>query len=240
MKKSYKILISLLSIIIICVIAVGIYSADYYRADSVAVSSTLSSESVSIATQTNGMTVFEPTEPKCGFIFYPGGKVEYTAYAPLMNALAKEGVLCVLLEMPLNLAVLDANAADGVADKFPEIDSWYIGGHSLGGSMAASYALDNADELDGLVLLASYSTADLNSTDLKVASVYGSNDGVLNMEKYKEYKTNLPENTIETVIDGGCHAFFGSYGVQDGDGIPTITADEQLGETVKILKDFMK
>ena len=82
---------------------------------------------------------------KCGFIFYPGGKVEYTAYAPLM---------CVLLKMPLNLAVLDVNAADSVFDMFPEISSWYIGGHSLGGSMAASYALENTDKLEGLVLLA--------------------------------------------------------------------------------------
>lgn len=142
--------------------------------------------------------------------------------------------------MTLNLAVLDVNAADSVFDMFPEISSWYIGGHSLGGSMAASYALENTDKLEGLVLLASYSAADLTGTDLKVASIYGSNDGVLNMEKYNEYKTNLPEATLETIIDGGCHSYFGGYGTQDGDGTPTITPEEQLDETVAILSKFLK
>lgn len=225
MKKLKILLISLLCVAVVCGGAVGIYTSDFYRADTVAASATLSSEKVSVTTETDDMVVFKPTDPKCGFIFYPGGKVEYTAYALLMNELAQNGVMCVLLKMPLNLAVLDVGAADIVFDMFPEISSWYIGGHSLGGSMAASYASENADKLKGVVLLASYSTADLNSTDLKVASIYGSNDGVLNMEKYSEYKLNLPENTIEAVIDGGCHAFFGNYGTQDGDGTPTITAE---------------
>lgn len=240
MKKLKIFLISLLCVALVCSVAVGIYASDYYRADTVAVSATLSSENVSVTTETDDMVVFRPDDPKCGFIFYSGGKVEYTAYAPLMNELAENGIMCVLLKMPLNLAVLDVNAADGIAESYPNIKSWYIGGHSLGGSMAASYALENADDFDGLVLLASYSTADLTKANLKVISVYGSNDGVLNMEKYAEYKPNLPENTVETIIDGGCHAYFGSYGAQDGDGIPTITAEEQLKETVEILKNFLK
>ena len=240
MKKLKILLISLLCLILVCSVAIGIYTSDYYRADTVAASATVSSEKVSVTTETDDMVVFRPDDPKCGFIFYPGGKVEYTAYAPLMNELAENGIMCVLLKMPLNLAVLDVNAADGIAESYPDIKLWYIGGHSLGGSMAASYASENADKLKGVVLLASYSTADLNSTDLKVASVYGSNDGVLNMEKYNGYKPKLPEATLETIIDGGCHAYFGSYGTQDGDGIPTITAEEQLKETVEILKDFLK
>ena len=240
MKKSCKILISVLSVILICAVGVGIYAADYYRADTVAVSATVSTDDVTITTDKDGNAVFMPESPEYGFIFYPGGKVEYTAYAPLMNALAKEGILCVVAEMPLNLAVLDVNAADGIAEQYPQVESWYIGGHSLGGSMAASYALENADCFDGLVLLASYSTADLTSTDLDVISIYGSNDGVLNMEKYEEYKSNLPGDTAEKIIDGGCHAYFGSYGAQDGDGTPEITAEQQLVETVEILKDFIK
>ncbi|MBQ3601265.1 MAG: alpha/beta hydrolase, partial [Lachnospiraceae bacterium] len=112
-------------------------------------------------------------------MFYPGGKVEYTAYLPLMNSLAEEGILCVLLKMPFNLAVLDMNAADGIQEQFPEIENWYIGGHSLGGAMAASYLETHANDYQGLILLGSYSTADLSTTELEVLSIYGSEDTVL-------------------------------------------------------------
>ena len=173
-------------------------------------------------------------------ILYPGGKVEYTAYAPLMRALADEGVLGVLVRMPLNLAVLDINAANGIPEQYPQIKRWYIGGHSLGGSMAASHAAKNASAYDGLVLLASYSTADLSASDLPVISIFGSEDGVLNMEKYAECKRNLSAAFEEHIIEGGCHAGFGSYGPQDGDGVPTMTGEEQIAQTVRLLTAFFK
>ena len=53
------------------------------------------------------------------------------------------------------------------ADKAAGIEAWYMGGHSLGGSMAASYLEQHSSEYDGLILLASYSTADLSQTDLR-------------------------------------------------------------------------
>ena len=171
---------------------------------------------------------------KRGLIFYPGGKVEHTAYAPLLKALAEEGWFCVLLEMPLRLAVLDADAADGIPEQFPFISEWYIGGHSLGGAMAASHAAKHAEDYEGLLLLVAYSTEDLTGTDLKVCSVYGSSDGVLNMEKYEQYRANLPENAVETVLEGGCHACFGSYGSQAGDGAHTMTAEEQRNLTAQL------
>ncbi len=159
-------------------------------------------------------------------------KLIITAYEPLMQACADRGIFCVLVEMPFNLAVLNMNAADGIQEKYPEIEDWYIGGHSLGGSMAASYLADKANDYEGLILLGSYSTADLSGTDLSVLSVYGSEDKVLNREKYDENKSNLPDNFTEVVIDGGCHAYFGMYGAQDGDGMPTITNKKQINLTV--------
>ena len=102
--------------------------------------------------------------------------MEYTAYVPLIQACAENGILCVLVEMPFNLAVLYISAADGIMGEHPEISDWYIGGHSLGGSMAASYLADHADDYEGLILLGSYSTADLSADDLKVLSVFGSED----------------------------------------------------------------
>ena len=136
-------------------------------------------------------------------------------------------------------AVLNRNAADSIPERFSEVTDWYIGGHSLGGAMAASYAAKHTDELDGLVLLAAYSTADLTDSGLRVYSTYGSEDGVLNREKYEADRTNLPQDTTETVIDGGCHAGFGSYGAQKGDGTPTISAEEQQRQTADALAAWM-
>lgn len=166
-----------------------------------------------------------------GITFYPGGKVEYTAYEPLMRKLASKGILCVLVKMPCNLAVLDMNAANGIQEEFPDIHNWYIGGHSLGGAMAASYVAKHTSEYKGLVLLGAYSTKDISSSGLKVLSVYGSEDKVLNKDKYESNKTNLPQDYKEYVIYGGCHAYYGMYGQQKGDGTATITNTLQIDKT---------
>ena len=240
MKQKKRVI---LSVVLLCLLAVGIlfgvYVGDYYHAEPAAGDALLSDDSVTV-TQVNSSWVFAPEEPTAGLIFYPGGKVEYTAYAPLLHRLAEEGVLCVLVKMPCNLAVLDMNAADGIAEAFPAVDHWYIGGHSLGGAMAASYAAKHTDELDGLVLLAAYSTADLTDSGLRVFSTYGSEDGVLNREKYEANRTNLPTDTTEVIISGGCHAGFGSYGAQKGDGTPTISAGDQQQQTATALAAWMK
>jgi dienelactone hydrolase len=239
MKSKRRILIWTITVVLTIAITVGgcaIYVSDYYRADSVAIESFTASHSVKANESSGGFIVLEPIDPDAGFIFYPGGKVEYTAYIPLMSALAEKGVLCILTPMPFNLAVLDMNAAKGMTDKYPEVDNWYIGGHSLGGSMAASFVADNSDDFDGLILLGSYSTAEVT---LPVLSVYGSEDQVLNREKYDKYKSNINASLTETVIDGGCHAYFGMYGAQDGDGTPSVSNEEQIHLTVEEIIKFI-
>jgi pimeloyl-ACP methyl ester carboxylesterase len=156
-----------------------------------------------------------------------------------MYALAEEGVVSILVTMPGNLAVLDMNAADGICEQYPEIENWYMSGHSLGGSMAASFIAENSKDFDGIILLASYSTVDLSNSGLDVLSIYGSNDGVLNMEKYSEYMPNLPSDFEEFIIDGGCHAYFGAYGEQDGDGEAEITREQQIEITVNEILEFV-
>lgn len=230
-KHKTKSLITITSIVLVIVILVGacaIYLGDYYHADMEAVEAFASINTSEQYTTENNTIVFEPDNATAGFIFYPGGKVEYTAYIPLMQKLSSEGILCVLVKMPFNLAVFDINAADGIQKNYPEIDSWYIGGHSLGGSMAASYIAENADNFKGLILLGSYSTTDISNTDLDVLSIYGSEDYVLNREKYTKSKINLPDDFTEIILDGGCHAYFGMYGPQEGDGTPTISNAEQI------------
>ena len=224
---------------VVAVLVAACWTYDYYRADEAAVAAMAVSPGI-CAEKSGNVLAFIPSEAETGFIFYPGGKVEYTAYAPLMRALAEKGVLCVLIEMPLNLAVLDIHAADGIAQWYPQVKSWYIGGHSLGGSMAASHAAKNTDVYEGLVLLGAYSTADVSQSGMEVISIYGSEDRVMNAEKYAENIGNLPAGFEEYVIAGGCHAGFGSYGPQDGDGTPAISGEEQIAQTVRLLTAFFE
>ena len=230
----------LLPVILLILIAGGVvYVNDYYHADPSA-REVLSEEipGITITKETDRL-IFRPDEVNAGLIFYPGGKVEYTAYAPLMKALAEKGMLCVLLKMPLNLAFLDVNAADAVFADHPEAENWYLAGHSLGGVAAALYAGKHPDRVDGLILLGAYSTANIKETSLKAMSIYGSEDRVLNKNEYEKNRSNLPEDLREAVIPGGCHAYFGSYGEQKGDGIPGISREEQILITAREIADFI-
>jgi hypothetical protein len=242
-KKKIIILSTITALLLTIFIACAIYVSDYYHADNDAISKFKTEANITETynvKKLDDIIVFEPEKAEAGFIFYPGGKVEYTAYTPLMEACASKGMLCALVEMPFNLAVLDMDAAEGIQEKYPEIDNWYIGGHSLGGSMAAAYLGDNAEDYEGLILLGSYSTEDLSDDNVTVLSIYGSEDKVLNYENYEKCETNLPEDYQEVIIEGGCHAYFGMYGAQDGDGTPAITNEEQICDTAKIIAQVMK
>ena len=240
MKKRTRIILSVcLAVLLVLGIGGYVYMSDYYRADEIALEA-MAYQTDSVRVEQDGDVIwFVPEDPTAGLIFYPGGKVEYTAYAPLLRACAENGILCALVRMPGNLAVLDANAADGLQQEYPEVTTWYIAGHSLGGAMAAGYAAAHYADYDGLILLAAYPTKDLTGTPLRVLSVYGSEDGVMNRGSYEKNRANLPADTIEVVLDGGCHAQFGSYGPQDGDGIPTISGEEQVRETAEAIAAFV-
>lgn len=164
-------------------------------------------------------------------IFYPGAKVQDIAYAPLLKKLAENGVDCYLVHMPGNLAIFGVNKAEEVLREAAAgeggYEHWYLAGHSLGGAMAAAFAAEHSDELEGLIFLGAYSTKDLSGADLRVLSLYGSEDQVLNREKLSESHALMPAEFTEYVIWGGNHAQYGDYGAQKGDGTATITADEQ-------------
>ena len=235
----------LISILLVLILAFGIgcflYINDYYHAneDAIAVlqQGALDTSEV-IVSEKDGLMVFLPRGgTDIGMIFYPGGKVEYSAYAPLLYQCARQGITCVLIEMPGNLAVLDMNAAEGIPERYTHVNRWYLAGHSLGGAMASSYLAKHTEDYEGAILLAAYATEALHGE--KVLSVYGSEDSVLNMEKYEENKANLPEDYTEVVIGGGCHAYFGAYGTQDGDGEPSISAEQQWEITAQAVAEFV-
>ena len=239
MKKKRIIILSCISLALIAIaLGCAIYLGDYYRADDESIAAFIADYDVK-SENIGGITVFGTGEEKYGFIFYPGGKVEADSYIPLMCALADMDVFSVICEMPFNLAVLDVNAANGIREMYPDIKDWYIGGHSLGGSMAAEYLKNNIDGYKGLVLLGSYSMADLSGGEARVLSLFGSEDKIMNREKYNKYRSNLPESLIEAELDGACHAYFGMYGEQDGDGVPTMECEKQIIITANSIKEFI-
>jgi len=177
--------------------------------------------------------VFTPTGNKAtsGYVFYPGGRVDPRSYAPYARALAQRDCVVVISEMPLALAVLSPNEADSAIENNPGVATWTIGGHSLGGVMAAQYAAGNLDTIDGLVLLASYpqSSSNLSRSGLRVSSLVGTQDTVVNREAWEAARPFLPEDTRFLEIKGANHAQFGDYGVQPGDTAePDMSAAEQL------------
>ena len=234
-----KILLSVLIIILIGLGAFYIYTLNYYHAEPEAFQALENSQVEFI--QKKDMVVFTSanTISDKALIFYPGGKVEYLSYIPLMEKIANEGYICFLLKMPFNLAVFKQNAADKPINDYPDIKNWYLSGHSLGGAMASVYASKNIEKVEGLILLGAYPSADLSVSALKMISIYGSEDKILNRQSFEENKSYGPKDSKYIEIKGGNHAFYGSYGQQNKDGIATITAQEQQDLTAEKILEFM-
>jgi hypothetical protein len=187
---------------------------------------------------------FKPTTTNytTGLIIYPGGRVDYRSYAPLAHALANEGYLTVIVPMPLNLAVFGANAANDVIVSHPEITSWAIGGHSLGGTMAAQFIYENPSKIEGLVLWAAYPASgnNMSSYKLQVTTIHGSNDGLVSTAQIQSSLEMLPPITLYVEIQGGNHAQFGYYGDQSGDNPATITREAQQSQTLNATVELLQ
>jgi len=230
MKKSTKkrLIFSTILLIFTLVIIFIAWTMDYYKPTEEALAVLQNNRAVTI--EQEQYITFTPKVPTdTGLIFYPGGKVAPEAYIPLCKSISEKGYQVVIVPMPLNLAVFGKNQAKDVKVAYPEIENWAIGGHSLGGAMAATYAYDNPSEIDALILYASYpqSSKALTESGLKVLSIWGSNDGVLDLEKIESSKEILPKDTVFKSIVGGNHAQFGNYGFQKGDHEAEISTIQQ-------------
>ena len=188
--------------------------------------------------------VFSPKrgQLETGFIFYPGGRINPQGYATLMRAIALEGTLVVVPNMPINMAVFNANVADDIMAYFPDIEDWVIGGHSVGGTMAAQYAHQHPELVKGLVIWASYpaENANLSNYDIPVLSIYGTLDPRVNDDSIRERKHLLPDDTQYTRIEGGDHHQFGSYEIKPGEHFATINRDSQQREIIQATLNLLR
>jgi len=177
-----------------------------------------------------------------GFIFYPGGRISYLGYADLLRAIAAEGYLVVSPKMPLNIAATNPNAANAIIAAHTDIRYWVIGGHSVGGTMAAQYTSKHRDKIAGLVIWASYpaDSADLSALDIPIALIYGSLDPAANDAQVLPRRRLFPEDARFVRIEGGDHHQFGSYAIEPGDHHATISREAQHQQILAATLDVLR
>lgn len=240
LKNNIKIITSLL--LIILTIGTITWISTSYKPGEVATNALVSNNQVDVNVDKD--ITFTPKNEKVnkGFILYPGAKVEPEAYAPLAMEIAKNGYEVIIADMPLNFAILSPNKAEKIINEHKNIESWVIGGHSLGGVAASNFA-SKENKVKGVVLLASYpSNEELKNLGKKVLSIWGSKDGVLNFTNLIESKDKLPKDTTYVEIEGANHAQFGDYGKQKGDHDALISEQKQVDITsnsiIKLLESI--
>jgi hypothetical protein len=188
----------------------------------------------------DGQLVFRPSYPAdTGLVYYPGGLVDPEAYAVTAQGIANAGYLVVIPKMPLNLAFMGINRADGIRADYPEIESWVIGGHSLGGAMAAEYAENNVDSLDGLIMFAAYPANNevFVNFPIPILTIIGSEDpGAPQQEAFYEA---IGDSATRFIILGGNHRQYADYRFQKDDGIATISAAEQQDQIIAATVQFL-
>lgn len=222
--------------------AVGIPWITYERPLLAGAADALNSDTRVTVTQRPWLA-FTPTQgnPVVGFIFYPGGRIAHDGYAPLMRSIASEGYLVIVPDMPLNIAAFRPNIADKIIDTYPGIARWVIGGHSVGGAMAAQYTHTHSEATDGLAIWASYppDKADLSDLSLPVVLIYGSRETRVTDEAVADRRHLLPADTVYVRIEGGDHHQFGSYEIPPEDHLATVSREVQHEQVVRATLDLL-
>jgi len=241
MKRILIILLIALPALLVLAIAGFVIWADTPLGPMPAALAALESDAV-VTVETDPWLEFSPADqtPTTGLILYPGGRVDYRSYAPPARAISEQGYLVVIPRMPLSLAVFAPGKAAEVLAAYPEIEQWVVGGHSLGGAMAANFTYSNPEPVDGLTLWAAYPAGsnDLtNHADLSLTSIYGTED--MGLEGIEASRPLLPPQTQWVVVEGGNHAQFGWYGPQSGDGVATISREQQQTQVVEATVAFL-
>ena len=236
-----RIVVGFIGITLVASLGLAVWGLDAYAPLAPAWEALRSDSQVAVTEHADFIT-FEPVDiqPETGFILYPGGRVDYRVYAPVLRQIAAQGFFVAVVKVPINLAFFDTDAAEAVIARYPQIEYWAVGGHSLGGVAAASYASAHLDELAGLVLWASYPADNsLTNATIDVLSLYGTND-MAGMDTFEQSRAQLPATAQFVTIPGGNHAQFGAYGPQAGDNPAEISAEEQWAQVAEVTSAFLE
>ena len=227
-KKLRAVLLIIFSVLLLGII---LFIVDFYHATD-DVKNYMNKEGDVKVTEISDALFIDGPGTEGALIFYPGARVEYTAYLPLLYKVADGGLDCFLVDMPLNVPLLNNDAAADITENY-DYEKWYLGGHSLGGVAASIYAADH--DFDGMVFLASYP---IKTIDEPALEMYGSNDKILKEDGRSKSDEKLSDESVVEVIEGGNHAQFGNYGKQRGDGEASISREKQQEITVLRILEF--
>jgi hypothetical protein len=241
-KKNLRWLLIIILTLVLVGLWMGVRWATYARPPlPEALEAIQSDEQVTVIT--DPWLTFSPKQrsPDTGFIFYPGGRVDPRGYATLMKAITTDGYLAVVPEMPINMAVFNPNIADEIIEAHPQIDKWVIGGHSVGGTMAAQYTDKYPENIDGLAIWASYpaNRTDISDLEIPVISIYGSLELRVNDENVEKRKYLLPFDTVYIRIEGGDHHQFGSYEIHPDEHLATTSRAAQHQQIIQATLDLL-
>ncbi len=240
-RKIGAFVLRLVLVLLVLGLGAGLLYLRPLSADAAALDALASDRTVQVTTTAELITFMPSRLPSVGLVFYPGALVDPRAYAVIMHELAARGIATFIVKLPLDIAFLAPDGAGGVIAAHPEIRTWAVAGHSLGGVVACSYAAGHPDRVRGLLLYASYPASNLAAplANTAILSIFGTNDGLATPAKVTQGRPNLPTATRYTPIGGGIHAFFGDYGAQPGDGQPSITRQSAQGQIIMASAAFL-
>ena len=239
MKLLKRLLLSIVALLALSIAAVCLWMMRPYPVQQDAIDQALRSDEA-VQVSRGEYLVFTPANVAVdrGLIFYPGGKTDPTSFAPLLRALAEAGLRVVAVPMPLNTAFLDVDSATRAIAAFPDINHWFLAGHSLGGVAAAMYAQTNANRLDGLILWAAYPAADISSPGLDVLSIYAHDDLNTTLGDISKHQDWLPENTVYVEIEGN-HWQFGHFSDSQNQQPQKISREQQQSQILSATLAFI-
>ncbi|MGM9534605.1 MAG: alpha/beta hydrolase [Intestinibacter sp.] len=240
--RSKKIIKAILVLLLVSIIGFFIWLSSYYAPTKEAELSLISDNNVEVSIDGN-LISFTPknTTATKGFIFYPAAKVDARAYAKLCKMISSYGYQVVAVDMPLNFAPFGKNKANDVIQKYGDIESWVIGGDSLGGLIATRYVNSNLEKIDGVVLISSYpADSYLKEIGMDVLSIWGSKDGVIDFQALIDAKEKLPSDTTYIEIEGANHSQFADYGTYKKDETALISEEEQQNKAASSIVNFIQ
>ena len=243
--RGWRLVGSVILLLVACAWLAGIAWLRPFSAVEPALAAMESGPTVTVEESATAVTLL-PSDPSSGrgLLYQPGAKVEARAYAAVLRPLAEAGITVVIPKQPLGIAFLAMGALDGARESHPDVQAWAVGGHSLGGTVAAMTAEEHDEDMvapvTGLLLHASYPASDMSTTlTADVLSVSGTADGLATPADIEASAADLPPTTVFLPLDGVVHAFFGDYGPQPSDGEPGVSHDQARREISDASRTFV-
>jgi hypothetical protein len=238
-ERSVRLWLSVLAAVPLVILAAAGLWLSPFGATDVALDAMNDSGTVAVSESSTAI-VMVPKEgdAQLGVVFYPGARVDARAYAHLLRPVAQAGYQVVIVKEPLGIAFLSTGFAATWVESHPEVETWVVSGHSLGGVVASSNA-DAEPDLAGLMLWASFPATDISDAAISATSIFGTDDGLTTPEKIEESVPDLPSGTVFVPIEGAIHSYFGDYGLQSGDGVAGVPRDVAQAEIVEAALRFL-